>query len=112
MLIMISSEGKTLESQPSIRFGRAPNFIKVNLNEDHWEAYQNPAIDQRGGAGVKAAQFMLDQKITHVLTGRFGPNAHQALSAAGIKMITFDSSCNTVSEVIEAFKNNLLTEVD
>ncbi len=112
MPIMISSEGKTLESQPSLRFGRAPNFIKYNLEEDTWEAYQNSATEQRGGAGVMASQFMLDQNITHVLTGHFGPIAHQALSAAGIKMMTFDSKFNTVNEVIEAFRNDLLTEIN
>ncbi len=32
-----------------------------------------------------ASQFMLDQNITHVLTGHFGPIAHQALSAAESK---------------------------
>ena len=112
MPIMISSEGKSLDCRPSLRFGRAPYFIKINLSNDDWEAYQNPAIDQRGGAGIKAAQFMLDQKITHVLTGRFGPNAHQALSASGIKMVSFGSNYNTISEVIEAFKNNLLTEIE
>jgi predicted Fe-Mo cluster-binding NifX family protein len=111
MLIMISSEGKTLESQPSLRFGRTPFFIKYNLEKDTWEAFQNNAIEHRGGAGIKAAQMMLDHKITHVLTGQFGPNAHQALSAAGIKMVTFDSVYNTVSDVVQAFKNNHLTEI-
>jgi len=111
MLIMISSEGKTLDSQPGLRFGRTPYFIKYELEKDTWEAFQNSAMEQRGGAGIKAAQLMLDQQITHVLTGHFGPNAHQALSAAGIKMVIFDSAYNTVVDVVRAFKNNLLTEI-
>jgi len=94
-----------------LRFGRAPIFIKYQIEQETWEAMRNDAVEQRGGAGVKAAQLMLDHNTTHVLTGHFGPNAHQALSAAGIKMVTFDSTYSTVSDVIEAFKNNLLTEV-
>jgi predicted Fe-Mo cluster-binding NifX family protein len=111
MLIMISSDGKTLDSQPSLRFGRTPFFIKYNLEKDTWETFQNNAMEQRGGAGIKAAQMMLDHDITHILTGHLGPNAHQAISAAGIKMVTFDSVYNTVSDVVQAFKNNHLTEI-
>ena len=110
MQLMISSEGEYLESKPSLRFGRAPYFIKYNLEEGTWEALKNPATDQRGGAGVKAAQIIIDHNITHVLSGRFGPNAHQALSAAKLRLITFDGKYISVNEVIKAFKNNDLIE--
>jgi len=110
MEIVISSEGQTLESHPSLRFGRAPYFIKFDLEKETWEAIQNPAIDQSGGAGIKAAQTIIDQNISNVLSGRFGPNAHRALTAAGIKLTVFNGNYHSINEIIDAFKKNELNE--
>lgn len=111
MLIMISSQDNTLMSEPSLRFGRAPFFILYNLDQDTWEAYENRAIQQRGGAGIAAAQFLSDKHIDAALSGRFGPNAYEALSAAGIKMVTFASVYDSVQEVVDAYKAGDLNEV-
>ena len=40
------------------------------------------------GAGVSTAQMIIGKGVDAVLTGNCGPNAHQALSATGIKVIT------------------------
>ena len=105
MILMISSHGDTLESQPNPRFGRTPIFILFNLDEDTWEALENPAITAQGGAGVAASQFLIDHGAQVAISGRFGPNAHQALNAAGIKMLTFDDNHDTINLVVEAFKS-------
>jgi len=110
-MLMISSQGDTLQSQPSMRFGRTPIFIKYDLDNNNWEAIENTAIFSSGGAGVAASQSLIDHGITHALSGRFGPNAWRALKAAGIHMLTFDENCSTVAEVIQRFKENQLTEV-
>lgn len=111
MIIMISSMGETLESQPNPRFGRTQTFILYNLDEDTWKALENPAITASGGAGVAASQFLVDHGAQVAISGRFGPNAHQALRAAGIKMLTFDDAHDTIRSVVEAYKtNNLSTE--
>lgn len=106
MKIMISSHGDTLQSQPNLRFGRTETFILCNLDEDSWEVFDNPAVTASGGAGVAAAQFLIDHSTKVAISGRFGPNAHQALSAAGIKMLTFNDSHDTILSVIEAYRNN------
>ena len=111
MLLMISSQGDSLHSQPSLRFGRAPYFIQYDLNSDEWAAYQNKAVMESGGAGVVAAQFLSDHQTDVALSGRFGPNAHQALSAAGIQMQTFDGQYETVQDVINGYKSGNLTGV-
>lgn len=110
MIIMISSQGESLHSQPNLRFGRTPFFIKYDLDNDTWESIPNSATQTSGGAGVAAGQLLINQKATAALSGRFGPNAHQALSSAGIKMFTFDASYQTVKTVVEDYKNNKLEE--
>lgn len=108
MNIMISSQGETLQSQPNPRFGRTPIYIQYNTDDGSWEAFTNPAMDQRGGAGVAASQFLIDKKADVAISGRFGPNAYRVLSAAGIKMLTFDEDSNTIQEVIDHYKNEKL----
>jgi predicted Fe-Mo cluster-binding NifX family protein len=58
---------------------------------------------------VSASQIAVDHGASAVISGRFGPNAYRALNSAGIKMFTFDQSCDSVGDAIQAFKNNLLT---
>ena len=111
MVIMISSQDNTLDSQPSLRFGRAPYYIEYHLETDTWKAFPNQAVNQRGGAGIAAAQFLSDKQVDVALSGRFGPNAFQALSDADIKMLTFDTTYDTITAVIEGYKAGELIEV-
>lgn len=110
MIIMITSQGDSLQSQPNLRFGRTPFFIKYDTENELWESLQNEAVNETGGAGVAAAQLLINQNASGALSGRFGPNAHRALSSAGIKMFTFDASCQTVEDVINRYKSNSLQE--
>ena len=111
MILMISSEGDHLESQPCHRFGRAPYFIQFDLSEKTWKAHSNEAVHERGGAGVASTQFLVDHKADVVVSGRFGPNAYRALSSAGVQLFAFDARYETVQQVIEAYKNQELIEV-
>ncbi len=110
MILMISSQGETLESQANPRFGRTPYFISYKLDDHTWEAYANQAVNQRGGAGVAASQFLIDHGAGAAISGSFGPNAYQVLQSAGIKMLTFENISLTVSDVIDAYQNGQLKE--
>jgi len=110
MIVIVSSQGKTLDSKPNPHFGRTPFFIKYDLELNEWEALNNPAIAEPGGAGVAAAQFMIDNQAEAVISGRFGPNAAEALKSAGLQMWSFDKDCDSVSKVIDLFKQGLLNQ--
>ena len=110
MIIVISSHGKTLESQPNPRFGRSSFYIKYNLEDGTWVDLENPAVSQRGGAGVAASQFLVDHHADVAISGDFGPNAYRALNAAGIKMFTFSNNYQSIQDVIEAYQNNELEQ--
>ena len=65
-------------------FGRAPYFM---IWEDGQETLlDNPAANAQGGAGLQAAQFILDQGVNAVITPRCGQNAADVFNAAGMEI--------------------------
>ena len=67
-----------------------------------FEAMPNPAMNQGGGAGIQAAQFVVEHGAQAVLTGNLGPNAFSVLEAAGIPGYLVPEG--TVRQAVEAFK--------
>lgn len=112
MIIFISSLGSSIEDQVSARFGRCPWLIRYNSADSTWHALQNSADSQAHGAGVAAAQTLIDNGCQIAISGRFGPNAHQALSAAGIKLFTFEDESLKVSDVIQLWREDQLQIAD
>lgn len=92
-------------------FGRAPYFGTIDSETGETIVLDNPAANAEGGAGIKAAQFVVDQKPDVILTPRAGKNAADVLSATDIKI--YKTEGDSVNEAIAAFKAgklNILTE--
>jgi len=53
-----------------------------------YQAVPNSSIGAAHGAGIGAAQSVAQLGVKAVLTGQVGPNAHMALSQAGISVYT------------------------
>ncbi len=104
MILIISAQQPQLDSQVDDRFGRAPWLIRVDTENMEWQAYQNPGAGRSGGAGVAAAQLVIDQKADAAASGDFGPNASGAFRAANIEMYLFGKDALTVQEVVERFR--------
>jgi predicted Fe-Mo cluster-binding NifX family protein len=109
MIILISALDPNFDAQMSPRFGRAPWFIRFDTETSDWQAIKNTGPDQPGGAGVATTQLLIDQSAKVVISGRFGPNAKQALQAAGIDMIPVDAEKLTVDEAIRQYQTERLT---
>ena len=88
MKIAISATGPTLDAEVDPRFGRCQHFIIADTETDGFEAVDNSSATAAGGAGISTAQMIVKKGVEAVLTGNCGPNAHQVLSPAGIKVIT------------------------
>ncbi|MFC1994529.1 NifB/NifX family molybdenum-iron cluster-binding protein [Chloroflexota bacterium] len=88
MKIAVSATGLDLDAQVDPRFGRCRYFVIVDLETTKFEALENSGAMGSGGVGVSVAQMIAGKGVESVITGNCGPNAHQALSAAGIKVIT------------------------
>ena len=87
MKIAITSQGDNLDSLVDQRFGRCPYLILVETDAMHVEAVANPYADESGGVGSRLAALVAGRGVQVLLTGTVGPNARQALDAAGIQAI-------------------------
>lgn len=99
-----------LEAQIDPRFGRCSYFVIVDSETMEFEAVPNIASGSMSGAGVQASQMIASKGTKVLITGNVGPNAFQALSAAGIRVVT--GASGKVREVIEKFKSGELKETN
>jgi len=106
MKICVSATSNNLEAPLDPRFGRCAYLLIVDSETMQFEVIPNMAAGATGGAGIQAAQTIVDKGVKVVITGNVGPNAFGALSAAGIEIMT--GASGTVKEVIEKFKKGAL----
>jgi predicted Fe-Mo cluster-binding NifX family protein len=107
MKIVVTAEGNDLSAPTNPRFGRCPTFIFVETDTMAFEAVPNPAVSASGGAGIQAAQLVVEQGAQAVLTGNLGPNAADVFGAAGVPV--YLNSESTVRAAVEAFKAGRLS---
>jgi predicted Fe-Mo cluster-binding NifX family protein len=100
MKIVVSAQGGNLDASASPVFGRCPTYVFVDTETLEFEAIPNPAMNQGGGAGIQAAQFVVNQGAQAVLTGNLGPNAFGVLQAAGVPGYLVGEG--TVRQAVEA----------
>ena len=108
MKICVTASGNTLDASIDPRFGRAAYLTIVDSESMSFETILNAAAGAMGGAGIQAAQTLTKKGVDILITGNVGPNAFQALSAAGIKIVT--GASGTVMEVVEKYKRGELSE--
>ena len=102
MKIVVSSQGENLDAPASPVFGRCPTYVFVDTETMEFEALPNPAMNQGGGAGIQAAQFVVNQGAQAVLSGNLGPNAFDVLQAAGVPGYLISEG--TVRQAVEAYQ--------
>lgn len=106
MRIAITSQGDDLDFDVNPFFGRAPCFVFVDPETLAFDAVVNPALMSAGGAGIRAAQLVVEHQVAAVLTGNVGPNAYGVLRAAEIPIYRV-RPC-TVRTAVDQFKAGAL----
>jgi predicted Fe-Mo cluster-binding NifX family protein len=102
MKLAITSIGPELSSPFDPRFGRAKYLLFVDTPLRTFTALDNAvAMNVAEGAGIQAAQNVIDNKAEAVITGNCGPKAFRALQAAGIRVYLAPEG--TVSENLDKF---------
>jgi len=84
MKIVVTANGTDLNAPASPVFGRCSTYIFVDTETMAFKAADNPAMSASGGAGIQAAQFVIEQGAQAVLTGNVGPNAFNVFQAANV----------------------------
>ena len=110
MKIAISAAGTDLEAATSPIFGRCPAYVFVDTQTMEYQGVPNPAVDAPGGAGIQAAQFIVEQGAQAVVSGNVGPNAMGVFRAASIPVYLFEGG--TVRQAAEALAAGKLQAVE
>ncbi|MCD6301389.1 MAG: NifB/NifX family molybdenum-iron cluster-binding protein [Staphylothermus sp.] len=111
MKIAIATNKGGLYDQIADRFGRAPTFTIVELDDSTFEVKNVYVVENLGskagsGAGVRAVQKLVDEKVNIVIGPNPGPKAYIALQQSGIKIypITGMSAREALNRILEEIK--------
>ena len=107
MKIAIPVNHKIKGTNLSQSFGRAPFFLIYDTKTKESIFLDNSAANSQGGAGIKASQMLVDQKIDAMITIRCGENAADVLNTASIKI--YKAISNYVDENIHAYDQGRLS---
>jgi predicted Fe-Mo cluster-binding NifX family protein len=92
-----------------VSFGRAPYFMLYNTELQTTVVTANPAAEAQGGAGPKAAQFVVDQEAAALITVRCGEKAAAVLQLAEVAMYKADGT--DLQQNIRAFQEGKLDKL-
>jgi predicted DNA-binding protein (UPF0251 family)/predicted Fe-Mo cluster-binding NifX family protein len=107
MKLIVPVESKSLDAPVCPSFGRTPLYVLFDTENGTHEFLDNAAAASQGGAGIKAAQMLVDNGAAAIITYRCGENAAQVLNAAGVKM--YKAQDGSVKDNIAAFKEGKLS---
>ncbi len=104
-IVAVSSEGPSLDDRLDPRFGRAAGFVVVDLTTmEHRYIDNGQSQVMAQGAGIQAAELIVQAGANCLLTGFVGPKAFQALTAAKVK-VGQNLDGLTVGQAVERFKD-------
>ena len=104
-IICIAATGPDLNSPIDRVFGRCAYFLLVNNETREFKVVINKAKEAERGAGVAAAQTVVDSGAKIVICENIGPNAQMVLEQSGIKIISGISGI--AKEALDKLKKEL-----
>ncbi len=109
MKIIVTGSGNKLTDAVDPRFGRASQFLLVDMETGNMTAHDNAQnLNAAQGAGIQAAETVSRLGAGAVVTGNVGPKAFRVLSAAGIKVFLVKDG--TIADAIARYKKGELSE--
>ena len=103
MKVAVTAPAPSLDATVDPRFGRCAYFVVVDPETMQFEGLENANAGSPQGAGIATAQMIAGKGVEAVLTGNCGPNAYQALEAAGVKVVT--GVTGTIREAVEGYRS-------
>ncbi len=110
MQIVVSASGHDLDAPMSQVFGRCPTFLFVDSETLAYKAVPNPAVSAPGGAGVQAAQYIVDQGAQALISGNVGPNAFAVFRA--VELPVYACSEGSVRQAVAALIEGRLQRLE
>lgn len=110
MIIGLPVDKNTMDANISTQFGRTEFFLIYNTDNEESLFINNEAMNALGGAGIKAAQLIVDKKVDAIISPRLGQNAFDVINGAGIKIYTSES--NSIKENIAKLNDGNLSPLN
>ncbi len=110
MKAAVTTDNASLEARVHPVFGRCPTYVLVDTESMAFEALANPAVHAPGGAGIRAAQFVVQAGAQAVITGNVGSNAFEVLESASVPV--FLTEDGTVRQAVEALQAGSLQRLE
>nr|WP_300003563.1 NifB/NifX family molybdenum-iron cluster-binding protein [Tissierella sp.] len=110
MIVAIPVDKKSMDGNISEHFGRTEFFLILDLENDEVKFIDNKAINAQGGAGIIAAQTLVDNKIDKLISPRLGKNAFEVISGADITI--YESNGTSIEENIKVLKEEKLAPLN
>ena len=106
MKIAIPATANNIDSEVCTSFGRTEFFLIYNTNDQSNFFLDNSAATSQGGAGIKAAQILVDEHVDVLITPRCGENAASVLLEANIAI--YKAAGNNLKDNISACEQGKL----
>ena len=100
MKTVITSKGNNQKAMFDPRFGRAGWFCVFDDESGKTDFLENDQAEATGGAGVKAAEKMVEHGVQKVISGDFGPKAKEILEKFNIQMVIITDDHQSIKEII------------
>ncbi len=110
MKIALPVDENSMTSKIASSFGRANYFLIYDLEKKEGSFIDNAAIASQGGAGIKAAQTIVDSGAKALIVPQCGENAAKVIEKAGIKL--YKNQGEDIANNIVAFANERLSLLD
>lgn len=112
MKIAVSTNKGGMDDEVCQVFGRCMSYTLVDCEGKQAKKTgirENPGFSFGGGAGIHAAQFVVNEGVKAVISGNFGPNSAAVLKQAGVEMIQFRGK---VADAVQKYLEGELNPVD
>lgn len=106
MKIGLPANSTDVNSPISDNFGRALYYMIYDVESEETRFEKNTAAMSQGGAGIKAAQLVVDSEAKIVITPQLGENAFNVLNSAKIEI--YKSEKGSLMDNIRLYKDGQL----
>ncbi len=103
MKIVVTAQGRDMNSLVDPRFGRAQYFLLVDTLTGQFTVHDNQQnLHAPQGAGIQAAQAVVQLGAESLVTGQVGPKAFATLQAGQVAVHC--GATGTVQQAVEDFR--------
>lgn len=107
MKIAVPVNETDIKAEVCPSFGRAPYYAVYDTETKTAAFLDNGAAISAGGAGIKAAQLLIDSGVKILIAPRQGENAAKVLAGAGVAV--YKNIAGSAEDNIKAYETDRLS---